>query len=276
MKFLQNKIFQKTQKPLQAQNRFALTNQTPARLIGNLLILLIITCVFVITVVLRDSIISNQIEEMKQQLFNYSSQHGFGINDIIVEGRKKTTITSLNEKINLNRNDSILQIDLNELKTKIEDLPWIERAELKRSYFPNILQISLKEKQIIALYQSNGKYYPIDKYGNIIQTDYIPNVPVMIIVGEHAPEKLFELFNVILTDPELFSHIKAATLNSERRWDLTFNDLDKGIKVKLPEENIKQAWEKLRKINNKYGIFKRKLTSIDLRYEDRVNVEIAQ
>ncbi len=276
MKLLKNKIFQKRQKPLQAQNRFALVDKTPVRVIGNLLILLIISCVFVTTVALRDSVISKQFDDLKQQLFDYSSQHGFGINDILIEGRKKTTLSSLNEKINLNRNDSILQVNLDELKTKIEDLPWIERAELKRSYFPNILQISLKEKQVIALYQSNGKYYPIDKHGNIIHTDYIPNVPSMIIVGKHAPEKLFELFNVILSDPELFSHIKAAIFKSGRRWDLIFDDLDNGTKVLLPEENIEHAWDKLIKINNKYGIFKRKLTSIDLRLEDRVNVEIAQ
>ena len=120
MKLLKNKIFQKRQKPLQAQNRFALVDKTPVRVIGNLLILLIISCVFVTTVALRDSVISKQFDDLKQQLFDYSSQHGFGINDILIEGRKKTTLSSLNEKINLNRNDSILQVNLDELQNKID------------------------------------------------------------------------------------------------------------------------------------------------------------
>ncbi len=276
MKFLINKkTTLKHQEPLQTQNRFALRNQTPNRFIGNLLILLIIACIIALTITLRDSLIDRQIQDFKQQIFQYSTKHGFGINDIVVEGRKKTTLSALNKQINLNRNDSILKIDLKDLKTKIEDLPWIEQANLKRSYFPNILQISLKEKEIIALYQINGKFYPVDKYGNIIETDYIPNTQFLIIVGEGAPQKLFDLLNILQTDPTLFSRIKAAVLHSSRRWDLIFDDIDKGTTVKMPETDLDKAWKKLIKINNKYGIFKRKLTFIDLRYQDKVIVNIA-
>lgn len=276
MRFLTNKKTSlKHQEPLQTQNRFALANQTPNRFVGNLLILLLIACIVALTITFRDSLIGQQIEDIKQQIFEYSTEHGFGINDIIIEGRHKTTLSALNQQINLNRNDSILKINLKDLKTKIEDLPWIEQATLKRSYFPNVLQISLKEKEIIALYQTNGKFYPVDKYGNIIDTDYIPNTEFLIITGEGAPEKLFDLLSVLQTNPELFSRIKAAVLHSSRRWDLIFDDIDKGTTVKMPENNLNKAWQKLIKINNKYGIFKRKLTFIDLRYQDKVIVNIA-
>ena len=265
----------KNQKPLNAKNRFALENKVPVRLIGNLFLILLIVCFAGSTVTFKEDLIQKQVSDMKDQIYEYSSTHGFGINDIIIEGREKTSLQSLKNQINLNRTNSILQIDLQNLKTKIEDLPWVEKASLKRLYFPNILQISIKEKDIVALYQVNENFYPVDKFGNVIKADYKPTKPLLVIVGEGAPEKLFDLIKVTATSPELFARIKAAVLHSKRRWDLVFDDFEDGITVKMPEENFESAWKKLIKIHNKYGIFKRKLTFIDLRYPDRVGVRIS-
>ncbi|MBR2299654.1 MAG: FtsQ-type POTRA domain-containing protein [Alphaproteobacteria bacterium] len=273
MKFY--KMLFKRQQSLKPQNRFEPENETFKHLTANIFLLLFITCSIATGITIRDSLIAKQIEQFKEQLFEYTSAHGFGIQDIIVQGRDKTTLEALHQKIKLNRNDNILKVDLKNLKTEIENLPWVEKAELKRLYFPNILQISLKEKNIIALYQQQGKFYPVDIYGNVIYTEYVPNRPFLIIVGKGAPQNLFELIKTTSSTPELFSRIKAAVFHPSGRWDLIFDDLEKGITVKMPEENFAQAWQKLIKINNKHGIFKRKLTFIDLRYADKVTYTIA-
>ena len=142
-------------------------------------------------------------------------------------------------------------------------------------YFPNVLQISIKEKDIVALYQTHNKFYPVDRFGNVIKEDYIPNKPLLVIVGEGAPERFLELIKVTSSSPELFARMKACVLHSKRRWDLIFDDFKNGITVKMPEDNFAQAWKKLIKMHNKHGIFKRKLTFIDLRYPDKVSVTIS-
>lgn len=265
----------KNQTPLKSKNRFALENKVPMRIVANLFLILLIACFAGSTITFKEDLIQKQVSDMTEQIYEYSSAHGFGIHDIIIEGREKTSLKSLQEQINLNRNDSILKIDLQNLKTKIEDLPWVEKATLKRLYFPNVLQIAIKEKNIVALYQTHEHFYPVDRFGNVIKADYTPTKPLLVITGEGAPQKLFELLKITATSPELFARIKAAVLHNERRWDLVFDDFEKGIKVKMPEENFAQAWKKLIKIHNKHGIFKRKLTFIDLRYPDRVIVTIA-
>jgi len=265
----------KKQAPLKSKNRFALENKVPLRLIANLFLILLIVCFAGSTVTFKEDLIQKQVNDMKDQIYAYSSAHGFGIHDIIIEGREKTSLKSLQTQINLNRNDSILKIDLQNLKTKIEDLPWVEKATLKRLYFPNVLQISIKEKDIVALYQTNRHFYPVDKFGNVIHADYTPTRPLLVVVGEGAPKKLFDLLKITATSPELFARIKAAVLHNERRWDLVFDDFKTGITVKMPEENFEAAWKKLIKIHNKYGIFKRKLTFIDLRYPGKVVVNIS-
>ncbi|MBO4294186.1 MAG: cell division protein FtsQ/DivIB [Alphaproteobacteria bacterium] len=265
----------KHQTPLKSSNRYTLENKVVIRFAANLFLIVLMICIIGSVITFHENLIQKQVTEMKEQLFEYSSTHGFGINDILIEGRDKTTIESLNQQINLKRSDSILQINLKTLKSKIEDLPWVEKAELKRVYFPNVLQISIKEKAIIALYQTNGKFYPVDRFGNVIEVNYTPSTPLLVIVGDGAPQKLLELLKITSTSPELFGRIKAAVLHAQRRWDLIFDDLNEGITVKMPEENFAKAWKKLIKIHHKYGIFKRKLTFIDLRYPDKVVVNIA-
>ena len=266
----------KHQEPLKSSNRFTLENDFLPRFIGNILIVMLVFSFVLITITFRDHLVSDRIHEWQKELLKFSSKHGFGIQDIIIEGRNKTALSALTKQISLNRENSILEVDLPILKSKIENLPWVEKVEVKRSYFPNILQVNLKEKDIVALYQTEGQFYPVDKFGQVLWVDYTPTKPFLVIVGEGAPAKLLELFQVISSDHELFKRIKAAVLHSGRRWDLKFDDLENGITVKMPEENLDKAYAKLIKINNKYGIFKRKLTFIDLRYLDKVSVEIAQ
>lgn len=266
----------KKQVPLKSKNRFTLENKVLLRLTANLFLILLIVCFTGSVITFKEDLIQKQVSDIKEQMYDYSSMHGFGIHDIIIEGREKTSMQSLKNQINLNRSDSILKIDLKNLKTKIEDLPWVEKATLKRLYFPNILQISIKEKDIVALYQTNGRFYPVDRFGNVIKVDYTPTRPLLVLVGDDAPQKFLELIKITATYPELFGRIKAAVLHSGRRWDLVFDDLKNGITVKMPEENFAGAWKKLIKIHNKHGIFKRKLTFIDLRYPDRVVVNISE
>ena len=52
------------------------------------------------------------------------------------------------------------------------------------------------------------------------------------------------------------------------------DDIKEGITVKLPEEDIEDAWKKLLKLNETKGILKRKLTIIDLRLPHKIVVKL--
>ena len=47
-----------------------------------------------------------------------------------------------------------------------------------------------------------------------------------------------------------------------------------GVVVKLPEKNFDKAYQKIALLNKRQGIFKRKLTSFDVRFDDRIVVDI--
>ena len=94
-------------------------------------------------------------------------------------------------------------------------------------------------------------------------------------MGQGAPEHINSLLNIIENDKELFSRVKVANFISGRRWNLIFDDVLNGITVKLPEEDVADAWKKLVKLDITRGILKRKLSFIDLRLKNKVIVKIS-
>lgn len=263
------------EKPLQAHNRVSLPIEAPFRFLGLFLILLFIASVSMTIITIRDSLIDKKMTKILNNFYEYSLNYGFAIDDIIIEGREKTKKEDLIEKIGLTRDNNILDTDLHKIKKNIEELPWIETADVKRTYFPNTLQIKLYEKDVLALWQNEGKFHPLDMKGKIIDAEYIAHKPILVITGEKAPENILNLLDITSKNPEFHKRIVAAVFYSGRRWNLIFDNFENGITVKLPQKNVEQAWKKFVKINNQYAVLNRKLTFIDLRYKDKVSVTLS-
>ncbi len=257
-------------------NKVSLPKVWHYRLLGNLFILGIIFFLASITITLKNNLVSKKFTDLSQQFYAYTSSIGFTVDDIIIEGRKKTSKEDILSTLNITRGDNILAIDVYDIKQKIEKLPWIRSATIKRSFFPNIIQIKITERQVRSIWQLSNKFYPIDTEGNVIDADFKPTKPILLIVGEGAPENITELLESISEDTEIFKRIKVANFISKRRWNLILDDVENGINIKLPEENIDKAWKKLLKLNTTKGILKRKLTIIDLRLEGKVIVKLSK
>ncbi len=256
-----------------ADKRISLPRLWPCRLIGNILLLILLGCISVGMIIIRENLVSQQLNSLSDYFYSVTSQLGFTVNDILVYGRNKTAMEEINNIVNTHRGDNILSLNIRQMKTELEQLPWVKSASVSRSYLPNILKISLKEREISSLWQFNNSFLPIDTEGAVINAEFIPSHPVLLIVGRGAPEHLNELLSVIGTDSEIAPRIKAANFISGRRWDLILDDIEYGITVKMPAKDMELAWEKLQKLNKTKGLLKRKLTIIDLRFANKVLVK---
>lgn len=272
IKLFKNIFRAKKDKPLQSRNRVTPPVEAPFRFIALVLFLLITASISMIIITIRDSLVNKKIEQLVNQFYEFTLDHGLAIDDIIIEGRERTPKDDLLKKIDLSRKNNILDTDLKTLKTKIEELPWVKKADIKRTYFPNTLQIKLYEKEVLALWQNKGIFHPVDMNGKLIDAEYIAHKPILVITGENAPAHIIELLNITKENPELHERIVGAVLFSERRWNVIFDNFENGITIKLPEKDVKKAWDKFVKINNQYGVLNRKLTFIDLRYKNKVSV----
>lgn len=246
----------------------------PYRLVGNLLLICAIWVVTVCVITVRHNLVGKQIDSLLADVYNKSATIGWGLDDITLEGRQKTSVADVMQVIELQRGDNILEINLQEVRDRVKSLPWVKDVTVIRRYFPNIIHISIKEKTVKSIWQYKNEFYPIDEDGQIIETEYVPQKNILQIIGEGAPENLNNLLQIIEPDKELFSRLKAANFISKRRWNLIFDDVEHGITVKLPEEDVAAAWKKLVKLDKTRGILKRKLTFIDLRLKNKVVVRL--
>ncbi|MBQ9035521.1 MAG: FtsQ-type POTRA domain-containing protein [Alphaproteobacteria bacterium] len=246
----------------------------PYRLIGNFLLIGIIWLLTLGVITIRHNLIGQQVDSLLNGLYQQSVVWGWGLDDVTVEGRQKTSMESILAAINLHRGDNILKINLEEIQNKVKSLVWVKDAIVTRRYFPNVIHISIKERYVKSIWQYQNEFYPLDEDGEIIETEYVPQQNVLQIVGEGAPEHVTDLLNIIEDDNDIFSRLKAANFISKRRWDLIFDDIENGITVKMPEEDMDAAWKKLVKLDKTKGILKYKLTFIDLRLKNKIVVKV--
>ncbi len=247
----------------------------PYRLLLNIAVLGMTALIAGVIVTLKNDLVNKKIEEIKGDLYHYTAEHGLGIDDIVLSGRDKTTRAEVVGAVGLKRGDNILEADIFAIKQRLEALPWVRRAVVRRSFFPNVILIRLEEKEVKAIWQINEKFYPIDGDGKVIAADFRSQEPLLLIVGAGAPEKVRELISTVRKNDDDFYHrIKVANFISQRRWNLILDDIENGITIKLPEDHIEAAWKKLLKLNREKGLLKRKLTIIDLRLPDKVIVKL--
>ncbi len=258
-----------------AENKIYAPFLWPYRLVGNLILLIIIWFVSFGVVTIRHNLVGQQIDSLMSELYDKTATVGWGLDDVTLEGRNKTSKEEILRATGLKRGDNILEADLKNIYNKIKSLPWIREASITRRYFPNVIHIAVKEKKVKSIWQYQNEFYPIDEEGKIIETEYVLEDNILQIVGLEAPNNINKLLQVMEKDEDLFARVKVANFISKRRWNLIFDDVLSGVTVKLPEENVEEAWKKLVKLEKTRGILKRKLTFIDLRLKNKVIVKIS-
>ena len=247
----------------------------PNRLKATLFVLVLTAVVAAIIVILKNDLVHKKIAETENYVLDFIGAQGFGVQDIVITGRGRTTLKELENAIGLKRGDNILKVDVKRLKRDLENLPWVRDVAVSRSLMPNILKIEIQEKKVLAIWQLNERFYPLDMDGYVIEADYRPDKPILLVVGAGAAENITAFLAKIKDiDKKYLPRIKVANYISKRRWNIILDDIRDGITIKLPEEDVEGAWKKLLKLDASKGILKRKLTIIDLRLKDKVTVKL--
>ena len=69
-----------------------------------------------------------------QAIYRISADHGMYVEDVIVEGNRRTSYEDLVQALNLSENESILGIDIAKLQNRIEQLTWVRKCVVKRVF----------------------------------------------------------------------------------------------------------------------------------------------
>lgn len=221
----------------------------------------------------RSGIASHAVAALRDDAIGMSAQAGFRVDDIFVEGRHRTVARDLLAALKVRRGDPILGIDLAAASERLSAIPWVKSVAIERQ-LPNALRIFITEREPIALWQSQGRYYLIDRDGLVIGDDIAEFANLPLLVGESAPDHVGALLDMLNSEPDLAKRVKASQWISERRWNLEIDDSPGGIEVRLPEDNPAAAWHELAQLEREQKLLERKVTMIDMRLPDRLVLRV--
>ncbi len=220
----------------------------------------------------RSNWFDRQWEQANAAFYEATVKAGLKVEDLQVTGRQRTAADVILLTTAVSRDMPILALDPDIIKARLEALIWIRSAAVERR-LPNVLRITLVERQPLAIWQHEKRQSVIDQDGQIIEgIDPASFAHLPLVVGAGAPQRASELLTMLAAEPSLASRVTAAIWVSERRWNL---QIDSRIKVRLPEDSPGRALADLARIEREHGVFEKDVTTIDLRQSDRLVVRTA-
>jgi len=191
---------------------------------------------------------------------------GYAVDEVRITGQRHTTLKQIRAVLALYDGQSIVSLDLAQMLTRVEALPWVKAATIIR-VMPDALEVTITEHQPAAVWQHDNRLYLVDGAGRIITDHGLEGFAKLpLVVGEGANEHLAELLVMRDHAPALFARVKSAVRVGNRRWDLNF---DNGVKIKLPEKGSELAWRRLNQYQNKQKILSKEVMVVDLRLDGK-------
>ena len=206
----------------------------------------------------------------KKGFDKYAAQYGFVLENIIIGGQENTPYKDIVKALRADKGDSIFSVEMQEVKERLEDTTWVQKAIVERR-LPSTIYITLVEREPIAIWQFRRKLYLVDSEGNrIIKYSGEGFSDLIHVVGQDANIYASNLLSEINKYPNLATKIKSSVRYGNRRWDLYF---EQNIIVKMPESGFSDAYKYLHLINKDQKLFYQNYKILDLRDANKYYLE---
>lgn len=227
----------------------------------------------------KTSAFSRGMQVASDKIFGATAKSGYSVQNMFIEGRKRTPMKEINEALDVNKGDSILRLKLEEMRERLEKIESIKYATIERA-LPDTLYVRIEEREPVAIWQYKGKKSLIDDKGVVMSgLDITPYKSLPLIVGEGAPQNVASLMELLNSQPELAKRFTAAVWVGDRRWNMKLKAASseaEDIEVQLPEEDYLAAWKKLAELEQKEKLLDRDVKVIDLRIEGRLFIKLPE
>lgn len=202
-----------------------------------------------------------------------TSAAGLAIDQVRITGQSETSEVDILDSLAIGQYPSLFTFDLDAARARVESLPWVAQATLKKLY-PDTLEIAVVERLPYALWQHGETVSLIDPQGTVI-TDYVgeryTNLP--LVVGPGANTRVDEFLDLILSQPSLVPRVRAGLLISERRWNVV---LAEAVQIMLPERDPTEALARVAQIDAEHSLLSRDIVAVDFRSPERFVVRLSE
>ena len=197
---------------------------------------------------------------------------GMRIATVSLSGQRQVSREEIFAAAGVTENSSLLFLDVADARAKLESIPWIAEATVRKLY-PDRLQITVTEREAFALWQFEGKVSVIAADGTVLGGKVEPRFASLpFVVGRGAAARARDFLALLDAQPAIRDQVRAAVLVAERRWNLR---LKNGVDVRLPETAVAGALDALARLDREKNLLSRDITAVDLRLPDRVTVRLS-
>lgn len=203
---------------------------------------------------------------------NAANALGFRIAAVSVSGGGQVSREQALALAGVTGRSSLLFFNAETARAQLLANPWIADAAVLKLY-PDRLLITITERRAFALWQRNGQVNVIADDGTVLQPFVEERYRALpLVVGSGAERRAKDFISLLDRFPEIRSALSASVLVAERRWNLR---LTNGMDVRLPENDLPAALDRLVKLDHDKKLLSRDITNIDLRLPDRVTVRVS-
>ena len=198
---------------------------------------------------------------------------GMRIATVSLSGQRQVSREEIFAAAGVTENSSLLFLDVADARAKLESIPWIAEATVRKLY-PDRLQITVTEREAFALWQFEGKVSVVAADGTVLGGKVEPRFAGLpFVVGRGAAARARDFLALLDAQPAIRDQVRAAILVAERRWNLR---LKNGVDVRLPETAVAGALDALARLDREKNLLGRDIVAIDLRLPDRLTVRLSE
>jgi cell division protein FtsQ len=204
-------------------------------------------------------------------LFRFVAGPHFALRRFEVSGNARSRTEDILSALDAWRGKNLVGLDLAPLATELASRPWIEQVTLTKR-FPDGLAVRVTERDALALYREDQKFWWVGAEGNLI-APYDPRrdlTEYVILTGERSalPEAVGLLVDLRAARPEYFSALSEIASLPDGGFGMMDAIFRKPVRVLRSD-----APEKIRALLDARGFIESRgweARAIDLRFADRV------
>ncbi len=219
-----------------------------------------------------DSRIDGLFEAASEIRREIENRPEFRVNVLGIDGAGEDVTEEVRAALALDLPMSSFDLDLDELRGRLEALPTVRAADL-RIQSGGYLAVRIDEREPAALWLTHEGLSIIDEEGHFIAgfgTRELP-APLPLLGGDGANNAVPEALALIRAAAPLGARVHGLVRMGERRWDVV---LSNGTRILLPEAGAYAALDRVLALHDMGEILSRDVTVVDLRNPGRLTVRL--
>ena len=196
---------------------------------------------------------------------------GFVVEKIDVMGEGRLNERDIRLAAQIQTGSYFFGVDLDAARDRTESLPWVDRAVVRRLW-PNRIVVQIVETTPYALWQNDGQLHLLAETGAlIVPVEAMESVPsgLRTYIGADAPATAKRIETMLTPFDEIWPRVESLVQFPSGRWDL---HLKNNMVVKLPNQDVERALQRLAKLDRETFILSREVGAIDFRLPDRIGL----